>query len=148
MITLDIKLDGLDRSRRDLRRIPVAAQESIEDVATDITLKTHQHAVQGVQRGPKSGRVYDLAKPTRRHQASAPGEYPATDLGRFAASIRFELGSSTSRPWVVGTADKRGPWFEFGTSRMGARPWLLRSFRRAVDGTDTALKAAFERRVT
>lgn len=37
--------------------------------------------------GPKTGRVYTRSRPQRRHQASAPGQAPANDLGTLANSF-------------------------------------------------------------
>lgn len=70
---------------------------------------------------PGGGRTY------RRHgvlhRASAPGDPPAVDTGKYRASWNYQVGDDAEGPFVeVGTNDKRGPWLEFGTRRMKARP--------------------------
>jgi len=76
------------------------------------------------------------------HQASAPGQYPATDTGRLVSSVRMLPDVGTS--YVVGTNVEYGRWLEFGTSRMAARPWLLPSFERAKIGVERELRARLE----
>lgn len=59
------------------------------------------------------------------HVASAPGQPPAVDLGIYRASWGFKMGHDSRGRFVeVGTGDVRGPWFEYGTSRMEPRPHL------------------------
>ena len=78
------------------------------------------------------------------HIASAPGQYPASDTGRLAGSIKAIISGTTA---IVGTNVAYGPMLEFGTSRMAARPWLLPSFKAASIGLEKGLKAAIEARV-
>ncbi len=49
-------------------------------------------AVKRSLKQPGKGRVYTKTNPKRTHRASAPGAPPATDLGRLAAAITFEVG--------------------------------------------------------
>jgi hypothetical protein len=71
------------------------------------------------------GRVYRLSNPKRTHQASAPGESPATDLGRLRASINYAIAvdSIGLYSWV-GTNVSYAGYLERGTSRMAPRPYL------------------------
>lgn len=72
---------------------------------------------------PKTGRLYQ--RRGRVHQASAPGEPPATDTGRLAKSIR------AGRPEVAGmvvrcTVQVRAKYaraLEYGTQRIAPRPY-------------------------
>jgi HK97 gp10 family phage protein len=66
------------------------------------------------------GRIY--SKGGRTHQASAPGETPAIDLGHLVDSIESSLIDSTSSQ--VATDSDIAPFLEFGTSRMEARPFM------------------------
>lgn len=67
---------------------------------------------------PKTGRIYQ--RPGRTHQASAPGEPPATDYGVLERSITVvEEGDGRV---AVGTGDPKAVDLEFGSSRIAARP--------------------------
>jgi len=74
-------------------------------------------SVRLILQGPKSGHKYG------RHQASAPGEPPASDTGRLANSIsvRHEAGSLTAS--VVCSASY-GLALEIGTPHIRPRPFL------------------------
>lgn len=147
---MSVHVEGVSDLIKRLANLGEDAQEMTLDAVEDIALATHRYAVQGILRGPKTGRVYDTRFWTdgqgrlRRgedrvaHQASAPGEYPANDTGRLASSVAFELPQGDTAIARVGTGIQYGPMLEFGTSKMAARPWLLPSFEKAkaeVEGT-------------
>lgn len=81
---------------------------------------------------PGSGRIYK-----RRgiaHQASAPGEPPAPDTGKYRATIGQQLETdSQGLIEKIGTDDKRGPWLELGTRKMAPRPHLVPGLDAARD---------------
>ena len=76
--------------------------------------------------GPKTGRIYKRYRPPRLHQASAPGEAPANDLGVLARSISFEVDES-SLSLTIFAAARYARFLEYGTRRMRPRPFLTRS---------------------
>lgn len=139
-----IRIEGLNLLIGEMRELGAKGEQVVEEVIFDLVTDTHQFAVQGVQQGPASGRVYQKYNPRRTHRASAPGEYPMSDTGNFASTIHAVYPSPGNLHGVVGTGDKRGPWFEFGTSNMRPRPWLLRSFERAQIGVEQELRRKFE----
>lgn len=142
---VSISVKGEKEFRRALDQVRQAGEEAIEDFVDDIAIQTHARAVRGIQRGPASGKVYEKYNPRRTHQASAPGQYPMTDTGRLAASVQMELeGSGENRIARVGTAVRYGRHLEFGTSKMAARPWLLRSFEAEIRDAAKRLRAEFE----
>ena len=76
-----------------------------------------------IRSGTKSGRVYKRGG--RVHQTSDPGEAPANDTGRLAAS----LGSTVTagRRGVTGSLFAQAKYakaLELGTARVAARPFL------------------------
>lgn len=81
-------------------------------------------SVKSIQRGSKTGRIYK--KGGVFHQASAPGESPASDTGRLAGDIDIINKGLTA---TVGTALEYGRFLEHGTMRIAERPWL----RPAID---------------
>ena len=143
MTTVKIEIDGLAQLTKQLQDLGLAGDEVIEEVILDVMTDTHAFAIQGIQGGPKSGAVY--VRGTVSHQASAPGQYPASDSGILASSVRLER--ATPLDCRVGTAVTYGPMLEFGTSRMAARPWLLPSFERARIGVEKELRARLEAKI-
>lgn len=77
-----------------------------------------------------SGRIYKRRGVT--HQASAPGEAPATDMGNLRASYHVSRPSADARE--VGTHAGYAPDLENGTRRMAARPHLGPAFEAEAPG--------------
>lgn len=76
-----------------------------------------------IQRGSKTGRIYRKYNPKRTHQASAPGESPATDTGGLVSSGFHEI--ETGGLIVnIGFAKLYAAMLEFGTRRMRPRPFM------------------------
>ena len=72
---------------------------------------------------PGRGRTYTRGGVT--HRASAPGDPPATDLGRLAAATSWELGVDERGLHArVGSNYPVQLFLEVGTRRMAARPHL------------------------
>lgn len=83
-------------------------------------------AISKIKSPPKTGRIYIKYNPFRIHQASAPGEPPANDLGFLAANIhpqptKKEGGALVKR--INSAADYSAP-LEFGTDRIAPRPFM------------------------
>lgn len=75
---------------------------------------------------PKSGRVYQRGK--RAHQASAPGEAPATDVGNLVNSAL--LFKTNTADWLINWNAEYAAALEYGTPRILPRPFL----RPAMEG--------------
>jgi len=78
-----------------------------------------------VQRSRQGGGTYT-------HTASAAGGAPNTDTGKLVASIAVEPHKSGVYALVGSNLDYAG-WLEFGTTKMGARPWLEPALRKNID---------------
>lgn len=89
---------------------------------------------QRVARGPKSGRVYEfyyrtgpnggifpVEKRAKPHQASAPGEAPATDSGRLVNSIFADAKGTAG---YVEVRSIYAPMLEYGTRKIAPRPFM------------------------
>lgn len=137
---IKVEIDGLQQLIGQLEKAGISAKDAIEETAFDLATETQSHAIRGIQQGPKSGRTY--SRGTVTHQASAAGQYPATDTGRLVASVRYIMQGPVD--YVVGTNVEYGPMLEFGTSKMGARPWLLPSFELAKVNVEKELRARLE----
>jgi HK97 gp10 family phage protein len=84
----------------------------VEDVANE--------AVSLILNTPKSGRIYRRGGVA--HQASAPGEAPASDTGQLVASVTTSVdeGNLTGN---VNFGSDHAAVLEYGSSRMSPRPF-------------------------
>ena len=145
MTRINVELDGMAQLIAKLTALGENADDVVIATITDLVTDTHGIAVAGINGGPKSGKAYQRGNVT--HRASAPGQYPASDTGRLANSVRMELPQVGDKTGRVGTAVAYGPMLEFGTSRMAARPWLLPSFKKAKIGVEKELRARLEAKI-
>lgn len=99
-------------------------------------------AVNGLRKGPKTGRVYKRGGVF--HRASAPGEYPASDSGTLMGRIDSEVNEATL-VGEVGTNVVYGKYLEFKDPAKGGRPWLSRAWSEAQPKVEAALLAAIQR---
>ena len=113
-------------------RVSAIVRETAFDVQAD--------AVESIQRGDKTGIVYTKSNPTRTHQASAPGEAPASDTGILAGSIDTQKVADLT--YEVGTNLHYGALLEFGTLKIAERPWLRPAVDRNREEFFTRLRAA------
>ncbi len=97
-----------------------ASAERLAEFAVEATAQQAVAHAQVSMAEPKTGRLYTRGKVT--HQASAPGESPAMDIGHLANSMRVRRAGRLVRVIEIG-AEYAAP-LEFGTSRMAARPFL------------------------
>ncbi|MGL5734764.1 MAG: hypothetical protein ACRCYS_07850 [Beijerinckiaceae bacterium] len=66
--------------------------------------------------GRHSGRIY--RRRGRIHQASAPGEFPATDSGRLLASLKGQVMTDEAK---IGTSAYYAKWLRGGSRKMQRR---------------------------
>lgn len=79
-------------------------------------------------RPPKHGKLY--IRGGRVHQSSKEGEAPAKDTGVLKDSIQItNLDAYTSK---VTVGSEYGAYLEFGTKRMGARPFVVPAINKVA----------------
>lgn len=107
-------------------------------------------AKRAVARGPKTGRIYMKGKNRSiKHQASAPGEPPATDTGRLVNSIVGD--AKVVGKQVQGFLEARtsyAGYLEFGTRRMAARPFMTPSVMKNRDRAIALMRDAVQRKAS
>lgn len=86
--------------------------------------------VERIMNPPKTGRIY--RRNTVSHQASAPGESPASDTGRLAGSITTSYDAPNITGYV-NVATEYAAALEFGTPRVAARPYARVSLAEKVE---------------
>lgn len=89
----------------------------------------------GIMSPPKTGRRYG------RHQASAPGEYPANKSGDLASGIRTRISSDEAE---TGTTDMHGFYLREGTRYMRPRKMSDAALKEALPGVRERMKAFAE----
>lgn len=144
MASVTVKVEGLDDLTRRMRRYGKAAEGAIEGELKGAAVETQRTAVLSIQKGPKTGEVYPPVQGRRGspHQASAPGEPPATDTGRLASSITvLKKGDA----WYAGTGEDYGLYLELGTRDMEPRPWLKPAAEHAAARLEDRLVSALKR---
>jgi HK97 gp10 family phage protein len=112
------------------------ALQAVQQAASRGVLKAchllRNEALDLILREQKSGRRYG------NHQASAPGEAPASDTGRLVQSIRVE--HKGLRGSVIVGADY-GAFLERGTSRMRPRPFMVRAMKNSTKKIEAVIAA-------
>lgn len=97
----------------------------------------HERGTELLTSPPKSGRLYRRRGVT--HQASAPGEAPASDTGRLVNSgdVYADPAALTARVnWSTNYAEA----LEKGTERMAPRPFGRRALAERVESIEGAVE--------
>jgi HK97 gp10 family phage protein len=119
---MKLTLTGNKELQKALKDFGLQADKQIRAVVQGTAQNIRSHAVKSLQRGTKSGVMYEKYAPKRTHRASGAGEAPATDTGRLAGSIKAEISGKSAE--VVANAEY-APYLEFGTRTMEPRPFMF-----------------------
>jgi len=134
-----LRIEGEAELNRALAKLGEDAERHIADAVNATGLELRGDIVKRYQRGPATGIVYQKSNPTRTHQASAPGEAPATDTGRLASGVVFSrIGRLAAE---VESKVAYGAMLEFGTQNIAMRP----AWRPAVEAMQPKYQKRLER---
>lgn len=109
----------------------------IDGVCESTALDIQARAQMAIMNPPKSGRIYRRGNVA--HQASAPGEAPATDTGNLVNSAYTKKLADAD--YETGFTAEYAAALEFGTPKIEPRPYL----RPAVEAVRKAFIAAIKR---
>lgn len=124
-------IDKMDAKINEILKKRLSTQTNkLKKAMTRGTLVVRDTVILGLQRSAKSGRIYEKYNPRRTHQASAGGQYPATDTGFLVSQISTNVKVSGST--IMGQIISSAPYskaLEFGhTNRDGSfteeRPFM------------------------
>ena len=158
-LTLTIDTGGFGQMAARTRR-------QLGQVVRATAFEAEAHAKVAIQSGPKTGRVYEQGErqisfttaageevsftarkgqASKLHQASAPGEAPATDTGNLANSIQTQMTGQLSAE--VAVASECGAALEFGTEdgQIAPRPFLGPALDAARPGFEAGVAAVLRR---
>ena len=127
-------------------QIPTLALATRENVANAVETTAREitsRAKVAVQTGAKTGHIYKRGNVL--HQASAPGEAPATDVGFLANTIAAQRETDLS--WRVDVGAWYGAHLEFGTAHIAPRPFLGPAVSESQEGHDARMSVVFAQRV-
>lgn len=96
-----------------------------------------QRAIYLITHPPKTGRIYK--RRGVEHQASAPGEAPASDTGTLLNTRRIELNEPDVSGKLIFSA-AHAPHLEHGTINMRPRPFGRRSLMESRDKVLDAIR--------
>jgi HK97 gp10 family phage protein len=133
----EVVLTGEADLIKELKRLNLMTDRAVTQAVQIAAQAIRGNAQKSIQSGPKTGRVYEKYKPSRTHQASAPGQAPATDTGILWNSIVANISGKTAE--VIANAEYAAP-LEFGTSRIQPRPFMIPAMEKE--------RPAFNRRLS
>ena len=136
-----MSVQGLDDVLKRLGKFEAEMEQQTKDIVSATALSIHGHAVKEIQRGKKSGAIYQRSNKT--HRASATGEAPATDTGALVSSLQLKGAGSTTM-YVFTNLLNYAPFLEFGTSKMGERPFMRPALQANKAPFEKAVKAMLD----
>lgn len=110
-------------------------QGALQGVAEGIGI-VEQRAVALIMNPPKTGRIYK--RRGVEHQASAPGEAPASDTGTLVNARHTDLIPDQLAARLTFTA-RHALWLERGTRKMAPRPFAGRALMETKDDVENAI---------
>lgn len=117
-MTIRVSINGNEALKAALLNMSDDVKDAVGDVVMQTAAELEADIKLRIQSGPKTGRTYRRRGVT--HQASAPGETPASDTGVLVGSIYHERESELAA--TVGSRLAYAMHLEHGTIHMAARP--------------------------
>ena len=122
--SVQVKVNGVAEVQAAIRAFGAQVEEGVARAVHATALETLTDVRKAIQGPPKTGRLYPRGKNGDKvHQASAPGEAPATDQGALVTSTFITPVDRLT--WAIGSRLEYAFHLEFGTRKMEARPsWV------------------------
>ena len=121
MSAISLSVSNVKELQAAINAIGGKAERNVSRAIEATALGINRDVKDAIQRGDKTGRVYQRGNIT--HRASAPGEAPATDTGTLVSSIYYEPQSGLLS--MIGSRLAYAYYLEFGTMRIAPRPsWM------------------------
>ena len=144
MAEITIEINGLDEILSKLSKSSKEIEAPIKQGLTAIAFDALESAQVLIQRGPKTGRIYK--RKNVKHQASAPGEAPATDEGELVNSFQVNVLSFDKIDLI--NAAGHAFYLEYGTREIQPRPFMrpaaLAAAERGIATLNAVVSAALK----
>lgn len=137
---VEFKVEGADALAREAQGMKPKMRAAVISTLKTYAIKV-QRTIKHKLSQPGSGRTYQRGGVT--HQASAPGEPPATDTGRLRSSIQHALQGLTA---VVFTNVEYARALELGypANNLEPRPFMRPSLEEHADDLRASLIDAID----
>jgi len=127
---LKVEITGSDKFIKAAKAYAKKQSRDLNAILGEAAIETQGEAQRSILSHQSKGAIYEKRNGVT-HQASLEGYPPNSDTGTLVKNITietikggYEVGSRKGAPW--------GAWLEFGTSRVGARPWLQPAYDKIV----------------
>jgi len=122
------KVEGVENLGKATAEMRKEVQRQLNIALVASAAKIHSEASKSLTSGKKSGKIYK--RRTVTHQSSAAGEAPASDTGTLLGSLSF-YNFNDRLEAIVTSRLNYANMLEFGTRKMGARPFLIPAYEKS-----------------
>lgn len=122
---MSVKVTGTKSFQLAMKKLGNSFDDAVDQgvfVTAQEVRTTAVKSIQEVSAGRQVQRSRQGGGGTYTHTAAAAGNAPNTDTGKLVASIATDKRDSGI--YRIGSNLPYASYLEFGTSRMGSRPWL------------------------
>lgn len=137
----EVTIKGLKRLQKELDKFGITTAKVMQEALLLSGNKVQREAKLMINTASPSGKFYG------NHRASAAGEPPKTDTGNLVRNIDVKASKGVVKVGIMTQKAKYGAYLEFGTSNMGARPWLKPSTDKSRDFISKSFKIALKRSI-
>lgn len=152
MTSISLKVQNADAVMQALRQYGAKAEAELSKAVNATALTINTEIKKAIQSPPKTGVVY--MRRGKKHQASAPGEAPATDTGTLVGAITYKQETPLTAKVIVRADEKSEDsseplkyayYLEFGTQNIKPRPSWVPAVERNTPLFNRLVNAALER---
>lgn len=152
MLKIKVEVTGMEDLARNLNRISDKSRANIEDALDESAHAMRDDVLRSILHEEKTGRVY--RRGNIEHQASAPGEAPASDTGFLVSRISADRSRLPMLDAGVVSDAPYSEALEYRPPQKGGRPFLRPSLlrmeepivARITEALRAALRSARRRR--
>jgi HK97 gp10 family phage protein len=140
-----MEIKNLNRLIKKLQKINSNTKKYILNEYNYIAQLMRNEAIAKVSQAG-TGKIYK--KKNKTHQASRPGQAPATDTGILKANIFADLAQNQlAARFGVKAGVKYARMLEYGTSKMKPRPFIRPAFKKFKDRINPAVIKAIRKAI-